>query len=106
MAAMSTGTSFSMTFAVTTGAGPASPPRPRPPRPPPGPAAEVLLPHPPSTRLGNSDNETRRARIDTVTLQRVQYTQGYSRLPRVIYAGKRHLMSLYVSLILSLRTST
>src|SRR5947209_10285174 len=43
MAARSSGTSFSTTFAVTTGAGPPSPPRPRPPRPPPpGPAADVL----------------------------------------------------------------
>src|SRR5437870_5092142 len=44
---MSTGTSFSVTLPVTTGARPPSPPRaPRPPRPPapPGPAAEGVLP--------------------------------------------------------------
>src|SRR6266550_4326245 len=46
IAARSTGTSFSVTFVVTTGAAPPSPPRPRPPRPPPpGPAAAVLLSH-------------------------------------------------------------
>src|SRR5437773_913148 len=100
MAAMSTGTSFSLTFAVTTGAGPASPPRPRPPRPPPGPAADVLLPHAPTARLARSHNETGRARLDTFTLQRVQYIRRILTALRRYLRRKRHLMSLYVFLIL------
>src|SRR5438128_448374 len=95
MAAMSTGTSFCDTFAVTTGAAPPSPPRPppRPPRPPParlaGPAADVLLEHdaPASARRFRV---TISARVDTSTLQadREALYENYARKSPRIY-GQR-----------------
>src|SRR5436190_8004854 len=101
---MSTGTSFSMTFAVTTGAAPPSPPRPRPLRPEEPPAADVLLPHPPSTKPDERHKQSSNARVNTMTLQAPDPCRGhvlqtaYSPLRPVIYAGERHLMSLYVIL--------
>src|SRR5262245_13990998 len=71
MAAMSTGTSFSETFAVTTGAGPPSPPRPRPPRPPRPPppvfgvSADVPLVHAPAATVAARYKERIRNRFDT-----------------------------------------
>src|SRR5438477_10164542 len=102
---MSTGTSFSMTFAVTTGAAPPSPPRPRPLRPEEPPAADVLLPHPPSKKPDERHKQSSNARVNTMTLQAPDPCRGhvlqtaYSPHRPVIYAGERHLMSLYIILI-------
>src|SRR5579872_2288713 len=103
IAAMSTGTSLSVAFAVTTGAEPA--PRPRPPRPPPvADPAELLLqaetntPAPPARII----KDQMRARLNTVDSKRftgqilpVSNTAGYGRQGFAIYLLIRHLMSLY-----------
>src|SRR5581483_1535775 len=66
---MSTGTSFSETFAVTTGAAPPSPrprpPRPRPPPPAFAPAAEVSLPQAAVRAARRHTEQNRRARLNT-----------------------------------------
>src|SRR5712691_4475268 len=71
MAAMVTGTSFSDTLAVTTGAGRPSlprPPRPRP--PPPGPAADVLLLHADAARSAPASVRIARPYRDRERMQR------------------------------------
>src|SRR2546425_12244885 len=91
IAARSTGTSFSVTFVVTTGAAPPSPPRPRPPRPPPpGPAAAVLLPHadtarpaPASARSAGARIERGRAQARLSTLD--SKVQRYRAVLRAVY---------------------
>src|SRR5262245_14419570 len=61
---MSTGTSFSATFAVTTGATPPSAPRPRPARPPvPGPAADEAVLHALAATAAEQQRRTR-MRVD------------------------------------------
>src|SRR5215510_5941273 len=85
MAAMSTGTSFSETFAVTTGAGPPSPPRPRPPRPPRPPppvlgvSADVPLVHAPAARLAARHKEKIKNRLGTRQLQETLVVQEDTR---------------------------
>src|SRR5262245_39634158 len=75
MAAMSMGTSFSPTLAVTTGASPPPPPRPPRPRPPPpalpGAAADVLLPQ--------ADAATAAAHRERISarLTAISSTRGY-----------------------------
>src|SRR6266487_1999027 len=81
-----------------------SPPRPRPLRPEEPPAADVLLPHPPSTKPDERHKQSSNARVNTMTLQAPDPCRGhvlqtaYSPVCPVIYAGERHLMSLYVIL--------
>src|SRR5215510_11777663 len=96
MAAMSTGTSFSETFAVTTGAGPPSPPRPRPPRPPRPPpplfgvSAEVPLVHAPMARLAARHKEKIRNRFGT------ESTPGGTRSTRRYPAFGVRIYAVYV----------
>src|SRR5579862_4639618 len=102
---MSTGTSFSVAFAVTTGAAPPSP-RPRPPRPPPPAAPAADEPHAeaatPAARATIIKDQMR-ARLSTVDSKQfdrqslpVCNTRGYGKEGFPIYFLRRHLMSLYM----------